>query len=267
MNHCEKYLQNVAESTGGYPPSRGIELLSELCARVYKLLVVTLGLALVTLSHFCANPDHRVKWSLSNSKTLVPDGVEHLLAAETKPGTCLSQSGEGLTALQADHPLTTSGIETCYSAGKREQVDMSSQPQPDVNTLLHNMHAQILLLITQLSELQTNPPEAVEQKFNKKVEIVADRAWFAKWWIKLQIWIKVNWDTFTDDFEIATAMLSILKGPVGNMRTDDFVTQLLALSIQGGLEQLYLQDMRNKNLSQAAEEVRKIGRAVELYTM
>ncbi|EGO04746.1 hypothetical protein SERLA73DRAFT_68415 [Serpula lacrymans var. lacrymans S7.3] len=32
-------------------------------------------------------------------------------------------------------------------------------------------------------------------------------------------------------------------------------------------EQLYLQDMRNENLSQAAEEVQKIGRAIELYKM
>ncbi|EGO02602.1 hypothetical protein SERLA73DRAFT_150286 [Serpula lacrymans var. lacrymans S7.3] len=144
----------------------------------------------------------------------------------------------------------------------------------------------------QLSELQTNPPEAVEQKFNKKVEIVADpgtfegdQAQFAKWWINLQIWIKTNWDAFADDFEIATALLSILKGPMapqqicsfkqGSMRTDDFVTRFLALSIKGGLgneravellehnvnphiaEQLYLEDLRNKNLSQAAEEVHK----------
>ncbi|EGO04761.1 hypothetical protein SERLA73DRAFT_149149 [Serpula lacrymans var. lacrymans S7.3] len=194
------------------------------------------------------------------------------------------------------------------------------------------MRVQILLLPTQLSELQTNPPEAVKQKFNKKVEIVTDpgtfegdRARFAKWWIKLQIWIKANWVVFADDFKIATAVLSRLKGPVagqytevqlqecstanhwltwdnlkgeiekyfkpqaecdwvrqqicsfkqGNIRTDDFVTRFLALSIQGGLgnkhavellernvnphiaEQLYLQDMRNKNLTQAAEEVRK----------
>ncbi|EGN93738.1 hypothetical protein SERLA73DRAFT_156277 [Serpula lacrymans var. lacrymans S7.3] len=149
---------------------------------------------------------------------------------------------------------------------------------------------------------------------------------FAKWWIKLQIWVKANWDAFADNFEVATAVLSRLKGPVvgryaqvrmqecytagvwptrdnlkveieiyfklqaerdwacqqicsfkqGNMRTDDFVTRFLALSIQGGLgnehavellernvnphiaEQLYLQDMRNENLSQAAEEVQKI---------
>ncbi|EGO22426.1 hypothetical protein SERLADRAFT_440447 [Serpula lacrymans var. lacrymans S7.9] len=69
------------------------------------------------------------------------------------------------------------------------------------------------------------------------------------------------------------------------MRTNDFVTRFLALSIQGGLgyenavellecnvnphiaEQLYLQDMRSENLSEAAEEVQKIGRAIELYKM
>ncbi|EGN95810.1 hypothetical protein SERLA73DRAFT_76869 [Serpula lacrymans var. lacrymans S7.3] len=205
---------------------------------------------------------------------------------------------------------------------------MSSQSQqPNINTLLHNMRAQILALTTQLTELQTHPPAAtplVEMKFNKKVEVVADpgafkgdKVQFAKWWIKLQIWVKANWDAFADNFEVATAVLSRLKGPVagryaqvrmqecyttgvwpvwddlkveiekyfkpqaerdwacqqirtfkqGNMRTDDFVTQFLALSIQGGLgnehavellehnvnphiaEQLYLQDMRSDNLS------------------
>ncbi|EGO03521.1 hypothetical protein SERLA73DRAFT_149801 [Serpula lacrymans var. lacrymans S7.3] len=222
---------------------------------------------------------------------------------------------------------------------------MSSQNQPDVNTLLHNMHAQILVLTTQLAELQAAPPAAapsVEKKFNKKVEIIADpgafkgdRARFAEWWTKLQIWIKVNWDAFANDFEVATVVLSQLKGPVagqyaqvrlqecytagvwpawddlkveiekylkpqaerdwarqqihsfkqGNIRTDDYVTRFLALSIQGGLgnehaiellernvnphiaEQLYLQDMRQDKLSDTAEEIRKIGRAIELYKM
>ncbi|EGO02604.1 hypothetical protein SERLA73DRAFT_70104 [Serpula lacrymans var. lacrymans S7.3] len=222
---------------------------------------------------------------------------------------------------------------------------MLSQPQTDVNALLHNMRAQISALTTQLTELQAHPPAAtpsVEKKFNKKVEVVADpgafegdRARYTEWWIKLQIWVKANWDVFADDFEVATAVLSRLKGPVvgqyaqvrmqecytvgvwptwdnlkveiekyfkpqaerdwacqqicsfkqGNMRTDDFVTWFLALSIQGGLgnkhavellernvnphiaEQLYLQDMRSENLSQAAEEIRKIGRAIELYKM
>ncbi|EGN91660.1 hypothetical protein SERLA73DRAFT_80232, partial [Serpula lacrymans var. lacrymans S7.3] len=211
---------------------------------------------------------------------------------------------------------------------------MSSQP--DINALLHNMHAQIQALTSQLAELQANPPVAtpsVEKKFNKKVEVVADpgtfegdRAQFAKWWIKLQIWVKANWDAFADNFEVATVVLSQLKGPVagryaqvrlqecytagvwptwddlkveiekyfklqaerdwahqqirsfkqGNMRTDDYITRFLALSIQGGLgnehavellernvnpciaEQIYLQDTRNKNLALAAEEVQRV---------
>ncbi|EGN91651.1 hypothetical protein SERLA73DRAFT_80241 [Serpula lacrymans var. lacrymans S7.3] len=88
---------------------------------------------------------------------------------------------------------------------------MLSQPQEDVNALLHNMRAQILALTMQLAELQANPPTAnpsVEKKFNKKVEVVADpgtfggdRAQFAEWWIKLQIWVKANWDAFADNFE------------------------------------------------------------------
>ncbi|EGO30336.1 hypothetical protein SERLADRAFT_431856 [Serpula lacrymans var. lacrymans S7.9] len=213
---------------------------------------------------------------------------------------------------------------------------MSSQP--DMNSLLHNMCAQIQALTNQLAEIQAAPAaeSTVAQKFNKKVEIVADpsafegdRAQFAKWWIK------VNWDTFADEFEIAMAVLSRLKEPVagqyaqvrmqecyttgvwptwddlkveiekyfkpqaerdwahqqirtfkqGNMRTDDFVTWFLALSIQGGLgnehavellernvspaiaRQLYMQDMRSENLAAAAEEVQKNGRAIELYDM
>ncbi|EGN95296.1 hypothetical protein SERLA73DRAFT_77313 [Serpula lacrymans var. lacrymans S7.3] len=221
---------------------------------------------------------------------------------------------------------------------------MSLQPQ-DMNALLHAMRTQIAALTSQLAEIQANPPVAtpsVEKKFNKKVKVIADpgafeedRAQFAKWWIKLQIWVKANWDAFADNFEVATAVLSRLKGPVagryaqvqlqecytagvwstwddlkieiekyfklqaehdwahqqirffkqGNMRTDDFVTRFLALSIQGGLgnehavellernvnpriaEQIYLQDTRSNNLALAAEEVRRVGGAIELYTM
>ncbi|EGO26043.1 hypothetical protein SERLADRAFT_437775 [Serpula lacrymans var. lacrymans S7.9] len=133
-----------------------------------------------------------------------------------------------------------------------------------------------------------------------------NRAQFAEWWIKLQIWVKANWDAFADDFEVATVVLSQLKGPVvgqyaqaerdwacqqicsfkqGNMKTDDYVTRFLALSIQGGLgnehavellernvnpritEQIYLQNTRSENLALAAEEVRRVGRAMELYAM
>ncbi|EGN93468.1 hypothetical protein SERLA73DRAFT_78765 [Serpula lacrymans var. lacrymans S7.3] len=180
---------------------------------------------------------------------------------------------------------------------------MLSQPPPpqDINALLHAMRTQIGALTSQLAEMQANPPAAtpsVEKKFNKKVEVVADpgafegdRARFAEWWIKLQIWVKANWDAFADDFEVATAVLSRLKGPVvgryaqGNLRTDDYVTRFLALSIQGGLgnehavellernvnpriaEQIYLQDTRSDDLALAAEEVRRVGRALELYAM
>ncbi|EGO03476.1 hypothetical protein SERLA73DRAFT_69345 [Serpula lacrymans var. lacrymans S7.3] len=189
----------------------------------------------------------------------------------------------------------------------------------DVNAVLHNMHAQILALTTQLAKLQANPPAAapsVEKKFNKKVEVA-------------------NWDAFANKFEVATAVLSQLKGPVagrytqvrlqecytacvwptwdnlkveikkyfklqaerdwacqqirtfkqGNIRTDDYVTRFLALSIQGGLEnehavellehnvnpciaeQTYQQDKRHDNLALAAEEVRQVSRAMELYAM
>ncbi|EGN95839.1 hypothetical protein SERLA73DRAFT_155112 [Serpula lacrymans var. lacrymans S7.3] len=171
------------------------------------------------------------------------------------------------------------------------------------------MRAQILVLTTQLTELQAHPPAAtpsVEKKFNKKVKVVADpgafngeRAQFAEWWIKLQIWVKANWDAFADDFEVATAVLSRLKGPVagqyaqvrmqecytvgvwpvwndlkveikkyfkpqaehdwarqkirsfkqGNMRTDDYVTRFLALSIQGGLGNEHAVELLERNNS------------------
>ncbi|EGN95316.1 hypothetical protein SERLA73DRAFT_77344 [Serpula lacrymans var. lacrymans S7.3] len=184
------------------------------------------------------------------------------------------------------------------------------------------MRAQIATLTLQLAKLQTNPPVAtpsVKKKFNKKVKVVADpgtfegdRAQFAEWWIKLQIWVKTNWDAFADNNqECYTAGVwptsddlkkeiekyfkpqaerdwvrqQICSFKQGNMRTDDYVTRFLALSIQGGLgnehavellernvnphiaEQIYLQDTRNNNLALAAEEVRQIGRAIELYQM
>ncbi|EGN99689.1 hypothetical protein SERLA73DRAFT_72485 [Serpula lacrymans var. lacrymans S7.3] len=71
----------------------------------------------------------------------------------------------------------------------------------------------------------------------------------------------------------------------GNIRMDDYVTWFLALSIQGGLgnehavellernvnpriaEQIYLQDTQSNNLALAAEEVRRVARAMELYVM
>ncbi|EGN97084.1 hypothetical protein SERLA73DRAFT_74796 [Serpula lacrymans var. lacrymans S7.3] len=198
---------------------------------------------------------------------------------------------------------------------------MSSQTT-NINALLYNMHAQILALTTQLAELQAAPPAAaptVEKKCKKKVKVVADpgtfegdRARFAEWWIKLQIWVKANWDVFADDFEECYtvgvwpiwddlkveiekyfkpqaerdwAHQQICSFKQGNMRTDDYVTRFLALSIQGGLgnehavellernvnpriaEQIYLQDTCNENLALVAEEVQQVGRAMELYAM
>ncbi|EGO02539.1 hypothetical protein SERLA73DRAFT_70046 [Serpula lacrymans var. lacrymans S7.3] len=176
---------------------------------------------------------------------------------------------------------------------------MLLQPRMDVNALLHNMRAQILTLTTQLAELQANPPAAtpsVEKKFNKKVEVVADPGAFEGDRAHCSaISTKGTYGGSIHPIEIEKyfkpqaeqdwAHQQICSFKQGNMRTDDFVTQFLALSIQGGLgnehavellernvnphiaEQLYLQDMRNENLSQAAEEVQKIGRAIELYKM
>ncbi|EGO04508.1 hypothetical protein SERLA73DRAFT_68194 [Serpula lacrymans var. lacrymans S7.3] len=87
---------------------------------------------------------------------------------------------------------------------------LSQSKQPDVNTLLHNMRAQILALTTQLAKLQANPATATPPR---------ERSQFAEWWIKLQIWVKANWDVFADDFEVATAVLSRLKGPVAGRYT------------------------------------------------
>ncbi|EGO22842.1 hypothetical protein SERLADRAFT_439617 [Serpula lacrymans var. lacrymans S7.9] len=179
------------------------------------------------------------------------------------------------------------------------------------------MHIQIQVLTNQLAKIQAAPAAEpmAEQKFNKKVKIIADPgafegdwAQFAEWWIKLQIWIKANWDVMQecytagvwptwDDLKVKIkkyfkpqaehnwAHQQIHTFKQGNMRTDDFVTWFLALSIQGGLvnehavellernvnphiaEQLYIQDMWHENLAAAAEEVQKFGRAIELYAM
>ncbi|EGN93384.1 hypothetical protein SERLA73DRAFT_78691 [Serpula lacrymans var. lacrymans S7.3] len=147
------------------------------------------------------------------------------------------------------------------------------------------------------------PPELVEQTFNKKVKIIADpgafkenQAKFTEWWIKAECYTANHWPTwdnlkgeiekyFKPQAERDWAHQQIFSFNQGNMRTDDYVTQFLALSIQGGLgnehavellesnvnphiaQQLYLQDMRNENLSEVAEEVRNIDRAMELYKM
>ncbi|EGO04445.1 hypothetical protein SERLA73DRAFT_148953 [Serpula lacrymans var. lacrymans S7.3] len=244
---------------------------------------------------------------------------------------------------EGDLKYKTSSSNTSAQAGHlpppvwRRVGSLTSGPPPDNHSdqgLLRILfiyffkYYSIQALTNQLAEIQAAPAaeSTVAQKFNKKVEIVADpsafegdRAQFAKWWIK------VNWDTFADEFEIAMAVLSRLKEPVagqyaqvrmqecyttgvwptwddlkveiekyfkpqaerdwahqqirtfkqGNMRTDDFVTWFLALSIQGGLgnehavellernvspaiaRQLYMQDMRSENLAAAAEEVQK----------
>ncbi|EGN96441.1 hypothetical protein SERLA73DRAFT_154755 [Serpula lacrymans var. lacrymans S7.3] len=184
---------------------------------------------------------------------------------------------------------------------------MSTQEQTDLNALLHRMRQQIIDLTVQLGELQNNPTP-VEQRFNKKVEIVADpgsfdgdKARFAEWWIKLQIWIKANIKAFEDNFKLTTAVLLRLKGPVagryaqvrlqecyqsgnwpawedlkveiekyfkpqaerdwarqqihsftqGNMRTDNFVTRFLALSIQGGLGNEHTVELLERNVKPA----------------
>ncbi|EGN93332.1 hypothetical protein SERLA73DRAFT_78643 [Serpula lacrymans var. lacrymans S7.3] len=174
---------------------------------------------------------------------------------------------------------------------------------PDVNALLHNMHAQILALTTQLAEQQANPPVAtpsVEKKFNKKVEVV-----------------KANWDAFADNFEVATAVLSRLKGPVvgqyaqvrmqecytvgvwptwdnlkveiekyfklqaerdwarqqirsfkqGNMRMNDFITRFLALSIQGGLGNEHAVELLERNVNPHIAEQLYLQDMRKLYKM
>ncbi|EGN98198.1 hypothetical protein SERLA73DRAFT_74431 [Serpula lacrymans var. lacrymans S7.3] len=164
------------------------------------------------------------------------------------------------------------------------------------------MHAQIQALTNQLAEIQAAPAAEpmVEQKFNKKVEIVADpgafkgdRAQLAEWWIKLQIWIKANWDAFANNFEIATAecytagvwpIWDNLKVEIkkyfklqaerdwvrqqirsfkqGNMRMDNYITQFLALSIQGGLGNEHAVELleRNVNPRIAAQQKNNQGR-------
>ncbi|EGO02502.1 hypothetical protein SERLA73DRAFT_158484 [Serpula lacrymans var. lacrymans S7.3] len=186
---------------------------------------------------------------------------------------------------------------------------MSSQ---DMNALLHAMRVQIAELTSQLAEIQANPPVAtpsVEKKFNKKVEVVADPGAFegpsaicrmvdqapdlgpvagryAQ--VRLQecytagVW--PTWDDLKKEIEKyfkpqaerdwARQQIRLFKQ--GNLRTDDYVTRFLALSIQGGLgnehavellernvnpriaEQIYLQDTRSDDLALAAEEVRRV---------
>ncbi|EGN95271.1 hypothetical protein SERLA73DRAFT_155372 [Serpula lacrymans var. lacrymans S7.3] len=174
--------------------------------------------------------------------------------------------------------------------------------QQDINGLLHAMRAQIATLTLQLAKLQINPPAAtpsVEKKFNKKSKSSLTLAPLRETernlpsgpvagqyvQVRLQecytmgVW--PTWDNlkkeiekyFKPQAEHDWAHQQICSFKQGNMRTDDYVTRFLALSIQGGLgnehavellecnvnpriaEQIYLQDTRNKNLALAAEEV------------
>ncbi|EGO28404.1 hypothetical protein SERLADRAFT_434320 [Serpula lacrymans var. lacrymans S7.9] len=156
---------------------------------------------------------------------------------------------------------------------------LAQEQTVDINAILYRMWERITNLTAQLEEIQNAQSASTIDPGTFK----RDQAKCAEWWIKLQIRIKANWDVFVDDFEIGRQHIHSFKQ--GNMRTDDFVTWFLALSIQGGLgnehavellecnvspaiaQQLYLQDMRNKDLSAAAEEVHKISKAMELYQM
>ncbi|EGN95143.1 hypothetical protein SERLA73DRAFT_77156 [Serpula lacrymans var. lacrymans S7.3] len=127
--------------------------------------------------------------------------------------------------------------------------------QPDMNSLLHNMRAQIQALTNQLTDIQAAPAAKpmVERKFNKKVTIVADpgafegdRAQFAQcnsstiilqecymasvWptWDNLKVEIKKY---FKPQAEHDWAHQQICSFKQGNMRTDDYITRFLALSI------------------------------------
>ncbi|EGN97501.1 hypothetical protein SERLA73DRAFT_153873 [Serpula lacrymans var. lacrymans S7.3] len=124
------------------------------------------------------------------------------------------------------------GSRALASASWRRVDSLTSGPPPDNRSdqgflripFIYFSNTIIATLTSQLAELQNNPPVAtpsVEKKFNKKVEVVADpgafegdRVRFAEWWFKLQIWVKANWDVFADNFEVSTAVLSRLKGPV-----------------------------------------------------
>ncbi|EGO00582.1 hypothetical protein SERLA73DRAFT_71595 [Serpula lacrymans var. lacrymans S7.3] len=162
------------------------------------------------------------------------------------------------------------------------------------------MEQKFVVLTTQSGRLQANPL----QKFNKKVDIVAnpstfdkDQAKFAEWWIKLQIWgcytsgFWPSWDNlkakvekyFKPQTERDWAHQQICSFRQGHIRTDNFVTRFLALLIQRSLgnehtvelleqnmapaiaQQLYIQGRREDNLSEAAEAVQDIGKAQELH--
>ncbi|EGO30515.1 hypothetical protein SERLADRAFT_432085 [Serpula lacrymans var. lacrymans S7.9] len=135
---------------------------------------------------------------------------------------------------------------------------MSAQEQMvDMNAVLYRMWEKITNLTTQLKEIQnTQNADTVERKFNKKV------------------WIKANWDMFANDFEISATPQGIgllgkksklklknisnpklsmtgyvSKSVPSNKRMDDFVTQFLALSIQGGFGNEHIVDLLEHNVN------------------
>jgi hypothetical protein len=95
---------------------------------------------------------------------------------------------------------------------------MSQEEIKSLQQMLTEMKGQMEQLQWQLDNKEDEPQR--KKGFSKKVEVIADpgqymgeKAKFAEWWAKVQIWIKANLEAFDSDIEIAAAIWSRMKGP------------------------------------------------------
>src|SRR5271168_632380 len=97
---------------------------------------------------------------------------------------------------------------------------MSEEDMQALQQTLREMKAQMEQLQWQLDQKEEEAPKEKKRGFSKKVEVIADpgqymgeKAKFAEWWAKVQIWIKANLEAFDSDVEVAAAIWSRMKGP------------------------------------------------------
>ncbi|KAF9222856.1 hypothetical protein BS17DRAFT_767605 [Gyrodon lividus] len=168
----------------------------------------------------------------------------------------------------------------------------------------------ITLLLEQITQLnmQLAAMSTTERKFSKRFEVVADpghyegdRAKFTKWWTKIKVWMKANWDgletnrdtacvveiegVFHPQTEKDWAQALLQNFTQGMLWVDEYTTKFLSLFRMAGMsdkhrvfllernlnpkiiKHMYLTGKRTTTVTQVAGVIQEIGRAQGLYDL